>query len=48
MKIVNSYVLRVIFQTCRACVFIVPAPGVKDSSLRVCVCMCAEERERQF
>ncbi len=38
MIIVNSNVLHVIFQTCWACVFIVPAPGVKDrSAWRACV-----------
>ncbi len=37
MIIVNSNVLYVIFQTCWACVFVVPVPGVKDRSLRACV-----------
>ncbi len=50
--IVKINVLYVIFQTCWACVFIVPAPGVKDTA----ACLCeeaifsasSEERERRF
>ncbi len=34
MIIVNSNVLYEIFQTCWACVFVVPALGVKTISLR--------------
>ncbi len=50
--IVKSNVLYLIFQTCWACVFIVLAPGVKDTE--ACVCeeaifsASSEERERRF